>query len=686
MQLLPLLALNAIAMAHPVVELAQIRRQSYTPKYMVHDANCDALYCTADPIEQPFGFKDFEIDIDIEIGQLAPMRTVDVISNETQVIIDQLILNKDFNLLGDLYLYGDYVPIDVAKAISYYQQTDNDPHSHFMMGVIYSTGLLNTTKNVPLGLLHYEEAIQLGSAPAMMALAHKYQYGLDVPQSTDRAIQLYLQIFNKAPQLGIFEPHFQKYSFRLADLLGGQYGGAVPEVLSSLRQFSNWIDIRDSVERDDGGWLDKSIVESYIEVHQTYFGDYLHAPDHTKAWELANKCYDFAKKQPGFDSDRKGEIWISFAGRCAKFISHMALRGDGTEQNVTLAVEYLNLSRELVNTKLFNSDVSAMKTFGLGLPQEEFKPDTFLDVYYQTLSEIDLGDWLVQSKTWNLLIKCSYSGVHLAESKIIELWMDGRAERDEEAIMNDLAHYLKYFENIFHDFRDTFMAIINNDISGLVGLYVEAELGFEHAEQSISTLIGHNSVESWNESIKWLEIAAKHGNPVIKNYLGDLYYSGLTAISKLSFDSVDHILPVVIPEKQSVLQRIMVPALKRINDFFKNENDFTIVPDLVSAVSQYQDAATHGSALGAYNLAYCYEFGMGVAQDLHLAKRYYDLSLSRSNNGYVAIKLGVWRIKAKALLWSTLGWDCRGVEELKSINGWSDRLGRVWTWAKQVEF
>jgi len=45
-----------------------------------------------------------------------------------------------------------------------------------------------------------------------------------------------------------------------------------------------------------------------------------------------------------------------------------------------------------------------------------------------------------------------------------------------------------------------------------------------------------------------------------------------------------------------------------------------------------------------FNLAAMHHFGDGLDQDLHLAKRYYDLALSTSSEAFVSQRVGLgWR-------------------------------------------
>lgn len=55
----------------------------------------------------------------------------------------------------------------------------------------------------------------------------------------------------------------------------------------------------------------------------------------------------------------------------------------------------------------------------------------------------------------------------------------------------------------------------------------------------------------------------------------------------------------------------------------------------------YMQAEKRKSARGAFNLGYMYQYGAGVPQDLHMARRFYDLSHEYNDDAYYAAKIAV---------------------------------------------
>jgi TPR repeat protein len=71
-------------------------------------------------------------------------------------------------------------------------------------------------------------------------------------------------------------------------------------------------------------------------------------------------------------------------------------------------------------------------------------------------------------------------------------------------------------------------------------------------------------------------------------------------------------------------------------------------PDYLVAFNYYQAAAENGkSSLAMWNLAFMYEYGIGVKKDLYLAKRYYDRSLELNAYAAFPIKIALAKLNFK---------------------------------------
>lgn len=74
------------------------------------------------------------------------------------------------------------------------------------------------------------------------------------------------------------------------------------------------------------------------------------------------------------------------------------------------------------------------------------------------------------------------------------------------------------------------------------------------------------------------------------------------------------------------------------------------------AAQHYTRAGELGSAQSYFNLGYLYHEGLGVPRDLHLAKRYYDMSVKHDPNAYVPATLALTKLHFDVWLDSMKQW------------------------------
>jgi len=87
------------------------------------------------------------------------------------------------------------------------------------------------------------------------------------------------------------------------------------------------------------------------------------------------------------------------------------------------------------------------------------------------------------------------------------------------------------------------------------------------------------------------------------------------------------------------------------------------------AAGYYQTAVdTQMSALAMWNLGWMYENGIGVPQDFHLAKRYYDMSHETNKEAYLPVLLSLIKLHMRSV-WHTL---TGGSQKEKTLLLWGD--------------
>jgi SEL1 protein len=76
--------------------------------------------------------------------------------------------------------------------------------------------------------------------------------------------------------------------------------------------------------------------------------------------------------------------------------------------------------------------------------------------------------------------------------------------------------------------------------------------------------------------------------------------------------------------------------------------------DMEKSAACYTAASEfHQSAQALYNLGWMHENGVGLTQDFHLAKRFYDQALETNDEAYLAVILGLLKLRLRSA-WNTL--------------------------------
>lgn len=442
--------------------------------------------------------------------------------------------------------------------------------------------------------------------------------------------------------------------------------------------------------------------------------------------------------QFSLDSSSPLEIFI---GRCSQYLGHMYLRGEGTEINYEKAYFYTSLGKKLTSTLSFINDYSLMKYYGLGAEQNVedaikiFKSnhEYASSTYYYAISQIEEA---AKARAFtdpdlvgpNLLpfLTSSASYTMLGKRKILEWFENGQTDIKNDKIVGYYNSYLKLFDFLIFDFRIPFFGFINSNESNLltsnnlwaslVGMAIGSELGYENSQSSLGSILyptigkfesrkvrESNShiytVRRYHEAIEYFKLSALHSNPDSINFLGDLYYNGLYNSTNNNNDPlwdkswIKYVLPVSYNDDDKIdvstnnfilsSISILINKVKAMLNYKESiQPSVPLVPrDLSKSISYYRDSSSKGSHLGSFNIGWSYEFGIGVSQDLHLAKRYYDLASTRSNAGYLSVKIAIIRIKLKAILWNLLGYNGRGAKELKLDNKtWRQRITILIGW------
>jgi len=90
-----------------------------------------------------------------------------------------------------------------------------------------------------------------------------------------------------------------------------------------------------------------------------------------------------------------------------------------------------------------------------------------------------------------------------------------------------------------------------------------------------------------------------------------------------------------------------IDSLVKMGDYYFE--GLGTLPDQEKAAACYQAAAeSHGSAQAYWNLGWMHENGIGIEQDFHLAKRFYDQALETNKEALLPVTLALFKLRARS--------------------------------------
>lgn len=202
---------------------------------------------------------------------------------------------------------------------------------------------------------------------------------------------------------------------------------------------------------------------------------------------------------------------------------------------------------------------------------------------------------------------------------------------------------------------------------------VASELGSESAQVNAAFLLeqgeclGMDPIACMQGSARLLKAASKRGDTEASLRVGDMYYYGKLRTGDLTpVGPLEHIRNVLYPIALAsrVVGKLKDALISTVSgNATNNEQSTSIVEgsvdkdaqlrgDLQIASRYYRTAAeTSQSPRANFNLGYMYEWGLGVPQDFHLAKRHYDLAVSGpSKQGEVPVAIALYGLHVHKFL------------------------------------
>ncbi len=192
-------------------------------------------------------------------------------------------------------------------------------------------------------------------------------------------------------------------------------------------------------------------------------------------------------------------------------------------------------------------------------------------------------------------------------------------------------------EPVWSSLNEANEAYEEGDIQKAVLRYLmAAEQGSENAQANVAWLLDHTKPR-WSP-IAWFSSMQQNAKGMLSDASTALLYWTRSA-------------------KQS-----NIDSLVKMGDYYLNGLGTAISPEHAAAC--YQAAAeTLQSAQAMWNLGWMHENGIGIEQDFHLAKRFYDQALETNKEAYLPVKLSLWKLRWRSWWNGITHGGVKGIED-----------------------
>ena len=561
-------------------------------------------------------------------------------------------------MLGDMNFYGNYShPRDLQVAFSHYSALSaihGNTTAQFMLGFFHSTGIGNVVpKDQAKAMLYYTFAATRGDSRAEMAVGFRNHAAISTHRSCETASMYYKRVADKAIAWYRSGPPggraWIQQSWRLADDTGGAYGRGASASSAGLNA------IRVSAQSDANAAID-DVIEYLDLISQK--GDSKAALSLGRIYydgqrglernlDLAKKYFLMVAKRYWKKDGRVLEnhkIGIErTAAKAAGYLGRMYLRGEGVDQNFEKAKLWFDRGKTLGDAQCQHG-LGLMLLHGYGVS----KNLPLATELFKAAADKDYGP---------------------AQVELGVLYLDQGGAEDVRIAGNyfELAARYGLIEANYYLAEMIHHGVGRDKTCGMALQYYKGVA--EKAEPLISTWTAANDAHEDGDVetafIHYL-VMAEQGYERAQNnvaHLLDPYKSALVlprSITKpLSLSGKDvPTSPLLEDPNMALIQWTRshrqgnVDSLVKMGDYYLY--GIGTEKDLSRAVQCYQGAADYTqSAQALYNLGWMHENGVGLNQDYHLAKRFYDQALEVNAEAYLPVTLSLVKLRLRSA-WNTI--------------------------------
>ena len=585
-------------------------------------------------------------------------------------------------LLADTAFYGKYgFPRNYTLAFQNYEalaERNGNASAQQMIGFMHATGIGNVVQqDQAKALLYNTFAADAGDIRAQMTTAYRHHAGIGTPNNCEKAVHYYQKVAEKAIEYMYDGPpggrRLVKESYRVVDDVGGVYGEGAsstsvgPNAQKSFaadsdQNLDNYLEYLDIMSK-------KGDLGATFRLGQYYYdGSRVLKPDYKAAKEI---FLDIARRYWSRDGKIKpdtSQFLERVASKAASYLGSMFLRGEGMEPN-------FNKARVWFRRGIENGDencqyqMGLMYLYGLGVDADAVKASEYFGAAADkdhTLAQVRLGALMIDQGELSVATRYfELAGRHNAMEAFYYLAELANQGLGRDRSCQTAAHFYKIVaekaESLHSSFGEANELYEAGDIEGAFAYYLQAaEQGYEAGQANVAHILDTTSRSYLTPlhsffpsvfrytSVKVSEAAlaltywtrsAKQANVDSLVKMGDYYLTGLGSQTSGSK-----------PPSASPHEAVAASS-------------FTPAPDKAAAC--YSAAAeTQMSAQALWNLGWMYENGLGgMAQDFHLAKRYYDQSLETNVEAYLPVTLALFKLRLRSWWNGVSGGKAKGISD-----------------------
>eukprot|EP01063_Lacrimia_lanifica_P028670 TRINITY_DN422_c1_g4_i1.p1 TRINITY_DN422_c1_g4~~TRINITY_DN422_c1_g4_i1.p1 ORF type:complete len:927 (+),score=320.67 TRINITY_DN422_c1_g4_i1:64-2844(+) len=504
-----------------------------------------------------------------------------------------------------LFAPADEHERNITHAVLCFNQSASAGHAgaQFYLGFMYSAGL-GVRPSEMMAVLYYTFAAMSGNADAALALSYRYHYGYGVPKSCADA---------------------QKHYRALADLVAKAYTKqAVSHTISKFR-LSDPVALRTKQREED-------LIQYYQynadrgDTHLQMVLGYAHM------WGIKGMQQDPQQAKHYFELAAERGNPAAYGGLGTMYAQGVKSASNPVQRNYTAALEYFEEGAKEKHAVSLNG-LGYLYMKGAGVVRNYTKAVAYFSEAVKSKNPEALYNlgvmWLEGRGVKRADKNTALSHLSMAAElgQVLAHWKLGTLEEKScEASVGHLKTVCgqgKWGERLEEAHRD----YLDGDYTtSLLKYMIASEQGHEVAHVNAAYLLDNNlGMEDINASFTMNPAYTAKASP---NVTADADYNR-------------HALALKYYKKAT--EQDSTDAIVKVGDY--NYYGMGVDVDVDKALSSYKLGAARRNHQAMFNLGYMHEHGVSIAQDFHLAKRYYDQAFEASDHAYWPITLALIKLQ-----------------------------------------